>query len=71
MTAIYRLGIDAGGTFTDFILAERGKGVSLFKSPSTPEDGTQAIRAGLAQIADALGRPASEVVANADLCINV
>ena len=70
MTAIYRLGIDAGGTFTDFILAERGKGVSLFKSPSTPEDGTQAIRAGLAQIADALGRPASEVVANADLCIN-
>ncbi|MDI5985677.1 hydantoinase/oxoprolinase family protein [Halomonas sp. M4R5S39] len=66
----YRLGIDAGGTFTDFIIADRHGGVQLFKSPSTPEDGTRAIRAGLGQIADALGRPASEIVANADLCIN-
>ncbi|WP_302139428.1 caprolactamase subunit alpha [Halomonas alkalicola] len=66
----YRLGIDAGGTFTDFIIADRQGKVQLFKSPSTPEDGTRAIRAGLAQVADALGRPAAEIVANADLCIN-
>ncbi|GKW48796.1 caprolactamase subunit alpha [Halomonas sp. NCCP-2165] len=66
----YRLGIDAGGTFTDFIIADREGRVRLFKSPSTPEDGTKAIRAGLAQISDALGKPAAEIVANADLCIN-
>jgi hypothetical protein len=29
----YRLGIDAGGTFTDFILADRDGGVQLFKAP--------------------------------------
>ena len=52
----YRLGIDAGGTFTDFILADHQGNVQLFKAPSTPHDGTLAIRNGLAQIADALGQ---------------
>lgn len=66
----YRLGIDAGGTFTDFILADRDGGVQLFKAPSTPQDGTLAIRAGLAQIADATGRSPAELIANCDLCIN-
>ncbi|MDH4557930.1 hydantoinase/oxoprolinase family protein [Pseudomonas sp. BN417] len=66
----YRLGIDAGGTFTDFILADRDGGVQLFKAPSTPQDGTLAIRAGLAQIADATGRTPADVIANCDLCIN-
>ncbi|MFP3498507.1 hydantoinase/oxoprolinase N-terminal domain-containing protein, partial [Pseudomonas sp. SIMBA_059] len=66
----YRLGIDAGGTFTDFILADRNGGVQLFKAPSTPQDGTLAIRAGLAQIADATGRSPAELIANCDLCIN-
>ena len=31
----YRLGIDAGGTFTDFILADRKGGVRIFKALST------------------------------------
>ncbi|SFQ09800.1 N-methylhydantoinase A [Geopseudomonas sagittaria] len=66
----YRLGIDAGGTFTDFILADRNGGVQLFKAPSTPSDGTLAIRAGLAQIADATGRTPAEIIADCDLCIN-
>jgi len=32
----YRLGIDAGGTFTDFILADRKGEVRIFKALSTP-----------------------------------
>ena len=40
----YRLGIDAGGTFTDFILADRKGGVRIFKALSTPNDPTAAIR---------------------------
>jgi len=70
MHSQYRLGIDAGGTFTDFILAERSGAVHLFKAPSTPHDGTLAIRDGLARIADSLGRPVGEIVRNCDLCIN-
>ena len=66
----YRLGIDAGGTFTDFILADRNGNVQLFKAPSTPHDGTLAIRNGLAQIADAIGRSPAEIIADCDLCIN-
>lgn len=66
----YRLGIDAGGTFTDFIIADRSGNVQLFKAPSTPHDGTLAIRNGLAQIADALGRTPAEIIADCDLCIN-
>ncbi|WP_323114610.1 hydantoinase/oxoprolinase family protein [Pseudomonas guariconensis] len=66
----YRLGIDAGGTFTDFILADLEGGVQLFKAPSTPQDGTLAIRAGLAQIADATGKTPAEIIASCDLCIN-
>lgn len=67
---LYRLGIDAGGTFTDFILADRQGNVQLFKAPSTPQDGTLAIRNGLAQIADAIGRTPAQIIADCDLCIN-
>lgn len=66
----YRLGIDAGGTFTDFILADQLGNVQLFKAPSTPQDGTLAIRNGLAQMADALGRSPAQIIGDCDLCIN-
>lgn len=37
MTTNYRLGIDAGGTFTDFVIADKTTGVTkLFKALSTP-----------------------------------
>lgn len=70
MQNLYRLGIDAGGTFTDFVLADNAGNVHLFKAPSTPEDGTKAISAGLTQISEALGVSAKEIVENCDLCIN-
>jgi N-methylhydantoinase A len=71
MRTKYRLGIDAGGTFTDFVVAERDTGaVKLFKALSTPADPTRAIENGLKLIADDLGITASELVSNCDLCIN-
>lgn len=70
MRNMYRLGIDAGGTFTDFILADRDGGVRLFKVLSTPNDPTAAIRNGLALIAEETGDSATEIVSNSDLCIN-
>ena len=66
----YRLGIDAGGTFTDFILADRDGDVRLFKVLSTPNEPTAAIRNGLALIAEETGISPQEVVSNSDLCIN-
>lgn len=71
MRSAYRLGIDAGGTFTDFVVADRKAGkVKLFKALSTPSDPTKAIENGLKLIADDFGMSASEIVSNCDLCIN-
>ncbi len=70
MRTKYRLGIDAGGTFTDFVLAIDTGEVKLFKSLSTPDDPTTAIASGLALIAEDLGVSPSEIVSNCDLCIN-
>ncbi len=70
MRTTYRLGIDAGGTFTDFVLAADDGAVRLWKALSTPGDPTQAIRNGLALIAADLGRSEAEIIADCDLCIN-
>ena len=71
MKAQYRLGIDAGGTFTDFVVADRKSGqVKLFKALSTPADPTKAIENGLNLVADDFGLSVHDIVSNCDLCIN-
>lgn len=70
MRTEYRLGIDAGGTFTDFILASKSGGVQIFKVLSTPNEPTKAIQNGLALITEETGLSAHEIVSNSDLCIN-
>ncbi len=70
MRTQYRLGIDAGGTFTDFILADKKGGLQIFKVLSTPTDPTKAIKNGLALITEETDLTASEIVSNSDLCIN-
>lgn len=66
----YRLGVDAGGTFTDFILADDQGNTHLFKATSTPEDGTRAIAEGFAQIAEKMRQPIGAILANTQLCVN-
>src|SRR3954453_12561009 len=70
MRTEYRLGVDAGGTFTDFVLADRSGRVRLYKTPSTPGDPTRAIAEGLAQIAGDLGESVGSIVSRCDMCIN-
>ena len=48
-----RIGVDTGGTFTDFVFVKDGQ-VQIFKVPSTPEDPSLAIRDGLARIGAAV-----------------
>ena len=45
------LGIDTGGTFTDFVLVDEDRGaITTAKVPSTPGDPAAAIAAGLARL---------------------
>jgi N-methylhydantoinase A len=46
---LIRIGVDTGGTFTDFVF-ERDGHLTLFKLPSTPSDPSLAIRQGLDRI---------------------
>jgi 5-oxoprolinase (ATP-hydrolysing) len=47
----YRIGIDVGGTFTDFLIVEEDTGEArLFKRPSTPDDPSRAVIDGLAAL---------------------
>src|SRR5262245_30913967 len=49
-----RIGVDTGGTFTDFVYATRGV-PQIFKLPSTPDDPSRAITEGLRRIAEEAG----------------
>ena len=59
-----------GGTFTDFVLADRTGNVRLFKVLSTPSDPTRDIRDGLQLIADDIGESPAAIVSECDLCVN-
>jgi N-methylhydantoinase A len=48
---MYRIGVDVGGTFTDFTLLNEATGSILFyKTPSTPSDPSEAIEVGLREM---------------------
>jgi len=49
-----RVGIDTGGTFTDFVYPA-GRHFRIFKVASTPDDPSRAIAEGLRRIADEIG----------------
>jgi N-methylhydantoinase A len=50
-----RVGVDTGGTFTDFVFEKDGR-LQLFKLPSTPSDPSLAIKQGLVRICDDFSR---------------
>lgn len=49
-----RVGVDTGGTFTDFVFEAKGR-LEIFKLASTPSDPSRAIAAGLQTIAQKTG----------------
>jgi len=65
----YRLGVDTGGTFTDFILAAPGEGIRLYKTPSTPGNPSAAVQEGLRQICADLGCSLTSFLDACDLVI--
>jgi N-methylhydantoinase A len=64
-----RIGIDTGGTFTDFVLVDGDSGSFVTaKVPSTPDDPSRAIRNGLAQLDQA--RTAGQIVVGTTVATN-
>jgi N-methylhydantoinase A len=58
----WTVGVDVGGTFTDFYLLNSStQDVLVHKRPSTPDDPSRAILAGLAELAEAFGVDVAEV----------
>jgi N-methylhydantoinase A len=59
---MYRIGIDVGGTFTDFTLIDESVGdVKFHKVPSTPHDPSEAIERGIAELLQMHGIAARQI----------
>lgn len=65
----YRIGIDIGGTFTDFALL-KGAEVILHKNLSTPEDRSLGVMAGLKKLAEMEGMPLSGFLGQCDAIVH-
>ena len=60
---MYRIGVDVGGTFTDFTLLDEAKGeLHYHKTPSTPADPSEAVGNGLADLIADFAIDPAEVV---------
>lgn len=66
----YRLGIDIGGTFTDFTLVSTDGQVWLWKEDSTPGNSAEAIESGLAALATERGVSIRDLLADTDLVVH-
>lgn len=60
--ARYRIGIDVGGTFTDFVLADMAdQTLRYFKEPSVPDDPSAAVERGTLSLMETYGFGGDEV----------
>ena len=50
-----RIGIDVGGTFTDFLVIQEDRTARVFKTLSTPDDPSRGLLHGLVEIAESYG----------------
>ena len=66
----YKIGIDVGGTFTDFIVTRDGAEPRIHKMLSTPADPSIAVVEGLAEIAAALGQAPAEFAGAIDAIVH-
>lgn len=66
----YRMGIDVGGTFTDFVYVRDDGTMGVAKSHSTPENQAKGVLAGLQRIAGDEGRTVRQLMAQTDLMIH-
>jgi N-methylhydantoinase A len=66
----YRVGVDIGGTFTDFTVLDDAGNIRLWKEDSTPNDPREAIAQGLSAIADELDLRPEQFLAETTLLVH-
>ena len=66
----YILGVDIGGTFTDFSLVDERGDVTLWKEATTPKDPAMAVERGLAALAEARKLSVEKFVAGLELFVH-
>ena len=67
---MYKIGIDVGGTFTDFVVAAGAGQPRFFKTQTTPDDPSRGVMAGLQEAASAYGLSLDEFLIETDLVIH-
>ncbi|MFN8215949.1 MAG: hydantoinase/oxoprolinase family protein [Solirubrobacterales bacterium] len=66
----YRIGVDIGGTFTDFTVAREGGELLLWKQDSTPDDPGRAVVEGLAAVAEQLETDVAGLLGETELFVH-
>lgn len=67
---MYRIGIDIGGTFTDFAAVDKAGKVTFAKYPSTPADPSIGLTEGLKVLADELSLTRDQLLERTDLILH-
>ncbi|MGI8516214.1 MAG: hydantoinase/oxoprolinase family protein [Acidimicrobiia bacterium] len=68
---MYRLGVDTGGTFTDFILVDEDDwSYETHKTPSIPDDPAQSLIQGLTELAEGAGVETTEFISRISLIVH-
>jgi len=68
--AVYRIGIDVGGTFTDLVAIDVGGATVLAKVPSTPDDPSLGVLDGLEQLAGRFGLERSALLGRTERIVH-
>jgi predicted NBD/HSP70 family sugar kinase len=66
----YKIGIDVGGTFTDFLLAYEDGTTQIYKVLSTPDDPSIGLITGLQQMADDRNISMQEFIRDVDTIVH-
>ena len=67
---MYKIGIDVGGTFTDFVVTEEGGQPRFFKTQTTPDDPSIGVMNGLQEAASAYKLTLDQFLGATDLVIH-
>ena len=67
---MFKIGIDVGGTFTDFVVDSDGEPPRYFKTPSTPHDPSEGVMTGLEDAAQTYGLSLQDFLDATELVIH-
>jgi N-methylhydantoinase A len=67
---MYTIGVDVGGTYTDLVASDQSGRTVFAKSPSTPQDQSIGVMAGLEELARRLGVTRAEMLASTDRLVH-